>query len=770
MNSIKVQFRPSIRHWLMSLLLCGLTTLVAAQAPNGQAAEAASKRRVIEEVVVSATKRDKSVRDIPVSIQAFTGDDLEERGATTLEEILKYAPGVELQRGTSGSGMVTIRGVASGGSGGPQPVPYGIFLDELGLINPSIIGPMPDLDPIDLATVEVLKGPQGTLFGGSALAGAIRYVPNLPDFSEIYGSVTLRTSTVEASRDRGHAWGGFLNLPLGDTLGLRFAGKKRKTAGTIDNLQRGVPDDDGTSTEDLRAMVLWEPTDWFSILGAHHVNTTSLDGGTTDADQPRTRTNSRKMIKEELNNRFEMSWAKASFDLGWASLIASAGRLLKEGDAIADLGAPMGTNLTGVPSDLVDLGAGLGTTPAGGPSLLFAFTSETKQDSYELRLVSNELTEGNWLLRNWEYTIGLFYMNSDQNFFTDLVSDPTGGGDPTAPTVTGLRVPIFAVAEEEAVYADATRYIGEHWELNLGLRSYSQTTDGLITYDVVNNLSLPPGLAPEPLALGDVLLEERGVNPKLALTWRPTPSLAVLASASRGFRFGGVNGNPEAPLGTTPQSFDSDELWNYELGIRSEWLDQSLIIDVTGYRIEWERMQIPQNDDSTGSNYVDNVGAAQIDGVDVSVTAALPWGFTVNGSASVLDARTTEAFDSSEGFAPAGTRLPLSAKRSGSLVISHEFSSDQVIFNSMVGYNVSGPKPSTLLGPFTLPRHESVALTLGATMTQLRFQPKLALNVINLFNKRVPTTLSSRDNIDPENISTTFIQPRTMTVSLDMSF
>ena len=290
------------------------------------------------------------------------------------------------------------------------------------------------------------------------------------------------------------------------------------------------------------------------------------------------------------------------------------------------------------------------------------------------------------------------------------------------------------------------------------------------TSDTYCNLSLPPGVAPAPLALGDVLLEERGVNPKLALTWRPTPSLAVLASASRGFRFGGVNGNPEAPLGTTPQSFDSDELWNYELGIRSEWLDQSLIIDVTGYRIEWERLQIPQNDDSTGSNYVDNVGAAQIDGVDVSVTAALPWGFTVNGSASVLDARTTEAFDSSEGFAPAGTRLPLSAKRSGSLVINHEFSTEQVIYNSLLSLTFSGPKPNRLPNRNTLPRTKTVAVTLGATLTQFRFQPKLTLNVTNLFNERVPSNLSPGDSTDPDNIATSFIQPRTMTVSLDMSF
>ena len=725
-------------------------------ASDEQSSVAASERRVIEEVVVSATKRDKSVRDIPVSIQAFTGDDLEERGATNLEEILKYAPGVELADSTGAfSPTITIRGVSSGRSTlGPST--FGIFLDELGLINPSIFGPVPDLDPIDMATVEVLKGPQGTLFGGSALAGAIRYVPSLPDFTEIYGGVTLSTKTLEESRDRGYTQSGFLNLPLGDTLGFRFAGSKRKTPGTIDDLQRGVPDDNGTSSEDLRAIALWDPTDWFSIVGGHHINTTGLDGGTTNADQPRTRTNNHKLIEEALDSRFEMSWVKASFDLGWANLIASTGRVIKEGYTLFDQGASLGTN------------------QLGGPSLMAALVFDVDQDSHELRLVSNELTEGNWLLRDWEYTIGFFYLSSDQFQSTDLVLDLLGGGDPNALTAAGLFIPIEASAEEEAVYADATRYIGEHWELNLGLRKYSQTTDGIIQFVASTNLGLPLQLLPPvqellpPLQEFSAQLKESGVNPKLALTWRPTPSLAVLASASRGFRFGGLNGNPQAGNGT-PLTFDSDELWNYELGIRSEWLDQSLIIDATGYRIEWDRLQIPQRD-ASGSNYLDNVGAAQIDGVDVNVTAALPWGFTVSASGSVLDARTTVAFDSSDGFAPAGTRLPLSAKRSGSLVINHEFITEQVIYNSLLSLTFSGPKPNRLPNRNTLPRTKTVAVTLGATLTQFRFQPKLTLNVTNLFNERVPSNLSPGDSTDPDNIATSFIQPRTMTLGLNVSF
>ena len=154
----------------------------------------------------------------------------------------------------------------------------------------------------------------------------------------------------------------------------------------------------------------------------------------------------------------------------------------------------------------------------------------------------------------------------------------------------------------------------------------------------------------------------------------------------------------------------------------------------------------------------------------MNVTAALPWGFTVSASGSVLDARTTVAFDSSDGFAPAGTRLPLSAKRSGSLVINHEFSTEQVIYNSLLSLTFSGPKPNRLPNRNTIPRTKTVAVTLGATLTQFRFQPKLTLNVTNLFNERVPSNLSPGDSTDPGNIATSFIQPRTMTLGLNVSF
>jgi len=131
----------------------------------------------IEEIIVTATKREKSIRDIPASIDAFTGEELLRRGATDLKEILKQSPGVSLNDGAfEGSQSFSVRGITGGTNPGAGSQPTGFFFNEVGLTNPSLFGPIPEIDPFDLATLEVLKGPQGTLFGGSALSGALRFV------------------------------------------------------------------------------------------------------------------------------------------------------------------------------------------------------------------------------------------------------------------------------------------------------------------------------------------------------------------------------------------------------------------------------------------------------------------------------------------------------------------------------------------------------------------------------------------------------------------
>ena len=145
---------------------------------------------LVEEIVVTATKRETDLRDIPLSIDAFTGESLREIGAVDVESIARFSPGVSVSPGLDPeAAQVIIRGVSTDTFFTFFTRTFGMFYEDVSMVNPSILGPQPNVDPFDMKTVEILKGPQGTLFGGSALAGAIRYVPNKPDFEEIYGQI-----------------------------------------------------------------------------------------------------------------------------------------------------------------------------------------------------------------------------------------------------------------------------------------------------------------------------------------------------------------------------------------------------------------------------------------------------------------------------------------------------------------------------------------------------------------------------------------------------
>ncbi|HEY1127813.1 MAG TPA: TonB-dependent receptor, partial [Roseateles sp.] len=221
----------------------------------------------LEEIVVTATKREKSAREIPVSITALRGEDLEKIGARDVQDYLMQAPGITLvdsQLGEASGRSFTVRGVGPGDSSGLGNQTMGQFLGDVPLTDPFGNFGAPDLDPYDLSTVEVLRGPQGTTFGASALNGALRYVPKQPEFDrwQARGFVE-RTQLREGGT--GHTYALGLNAPLGETAAVRASGLLQNAPGLYDNLQRGVEDADNRRKWSVRGAARWEPTEKFSV-------------------------------------------------------------------------------------------------------------------------------------------------------------------------------------------------------------------------------------------------------------------------------------------------------------------------------------------------------------------------------------------------------------------------------------------------------------------------------------------------------------------------
>ena len=212
--------RNKLRYAIL-LPLMAASGVHAQTTAGGQKPTASSG--VLEEIIVTATRRNESVRDIPVSITAFSGDDLVSRGLVDLSQILRYVPGVFLQPGsTPDANQINIRGGSS--STGDFNRPFGLFYGDVPMVNPTFVGTQPEFDPYDMRTVEVLKGPQGTYFGGGALLGAIRYVPNEPSFDGDYGAVSVGYGQTAHTDDINYQTTGMFNIAAGDRFAFRFAG------------------------------------------------------------------------------------------------------------------------------------------------------------------------------------------------------------------------------------------------------------------------------------------------------------------------------------------------------------------------------------------------------------------------------------------------------------------------------------------------------------------------------------------------------------------
>lgn len=725
----------------------------------------AMKKRsnAIEEVIVTATKREKSVRDIPTSIDAMTGSSLEEMGAIGLEEALKYSPGVTLRKGNNpDQNNVTFRGISGTSTFGNRS--FGIFYEDVPLVNPAKVAPQPNLDPFDLSTVEILKGPQGTLFGGSALAGAIRYMPNNPDYEEMYGSFSAGYTNIAHSADTGSRYTAMVNLPFSDQFALRASGVKTDDPGYINRPRTGEHDVNSVETAQSRLLLSMRSENENFQAKLTYLEREVESAGNSRADNKSRYEQSGYWGPEDSGSDvvikgLNLQWQ--GFEAVSLSLIGN--QLTKEGFLNHDLTAAQDNETDGK----------------------FTYTEinyDTEQTTYELRMVSNGVTEHDWFIfKDWEYAAGFFKMEADQNFYVFIALAEI---DPNA--ATGLPIPlpvanqgayfvapVTALTKERAFYFDTTRYLfDDRMEINIGGRSYDTSTDGTILQQ-----ALFQGVKATLLDV-DAKVEESGFSPKLALTWRFTPDLAVHASASKGFRFGGVQGDPAVARNEVPPTFDSDELWNYEVGVRSSWLDHSLQIDVTAFYVDWiEPQTVLQTTPGTipllnpDTEFIDNVGGAKSKGGEVSLIYAMPAGLTLTTNLGYVDSYTTEYFNAPEGEIPAYSRLPNTPRWTGAAILSYRTMLANWGLAASLSYTYQDESRNDFFDTVPLDSFESIGLSLNIGNESLPMRPELVLSVTNLTNER--SILAANSDGDPgedEDIEVYFVSPRTFTANLRVHF
>ena len=619
-------------------------------APQDADAPAAATDAVeLDRVIVTAAKREQSVREVPGSVSAVTQQQLQDQGAQSLADYVQKTPGVVFNSYQPGVSHVVVRGIATS-AGNPQGQPTtGYFLNDVPLIEPGWTIAIPDIDAFDLNRVEVLRGPQGSLFGSASMGGAVNYIANVADATGFDAAVEAGLSSTR-NADVGHTLKGMVNVPVKqDVFAIRAVAQTRSAPGYIDNLGTGEDGANDVSVSGGRLSMVLTPGDtttltWLSLFQ-------QIDADDNAYRIPELGDLVRFTSTPEFTDTditvHSLRWDQ---DLGWGSLTALASRQEKSQDWRFDL------------TPYLDFYNGALGTASDGP-LFVNSGGESTGDSVELRLASDDSDRFEWL-------VGAMVFDTDKDLYEQLgapgfAAELDASTDPRFGPGTGAVVSpdgdVFnafyskVTGTEQALFGEASLHLSPQWTLALGGRAFRtrvRVVDTTVGVDVY----------PQPSVVTAVTrTEESGFNPKVSLRWRPSDRLMLYALRSEGFRFG-VPNNSSVTVHQIPDGSRSDSLVNYELGARFDLAGGRLLLDATAFHIDWSDIQLRLQTPEPVVNYAGNGGKASSTGVELSAQwrpgAAFDWTSSVTWQRARLD---EDVFILFYGTAPRGSRLPGSA-------------------------------------------------------------------------------------------------------------
>ena len=705
-----------------------------------------------EEIVVTAQKREQSLIDVPQSVSVVSGSTLERQQATNFQDYLKLVPGLQLNQSTPGVGRLILRGINTGGVASTVAV----YLDETtlgsssGLANGAILAG--DIDTFDIARIEVLRGPQGTLYGASSLGGVLKFVTNAPQTERVEARARASVETVDGG-DISYFGSALANVPLGDTLAVRASGFYRKFGGFIDSIGTEGSDvaDDINDSQSYggRASLLFEPTDAISIGLSALVQNLETDGSSAvDSDSLTTKTlygrlSQSQFVPEFTDVQYRVYNGTASFDLGFADLVSTTSYSTLDQKFRTDLTTQFGglvEAVFGVPNDF-----------------LLNQTTSVERFTQEVRLSSAANDRFEWL-------VGGYYTNEE-----GLIDQAFGAVEPG--TLTEIAdLPLLGVArseskyEEYAGFANATVHLGERFDVTLGGR-YSRNDQ---TADQVSDGVLAGG----PTELLDNDSSEDVFTYSVAPKFNFNDRAALYARVAKGFRPGGPNIlPPDAPPGT-PVTYDSDSLISYEVGVKAQTADGGFTIDLAAFHIDWSDIQLFAQINGFGVNV--NGSGAESNGVEFTATMRPTAGLNVSVNGAYIDAELTDdAGPIVGGFD--GDRLPFTPQYSVSVNSDYEWSVGEDT-TAFVGGSLRflSDQPAAFDAAFQaangrqreLASYEVVDLRAGVQFG--RFSVEVYSR--NLTNSEGKTSVEPVGNVPNGGVLTGIIRPRAFGLTLGAGF
>jgi iron complex outermembrane receptor protein len=781
--------------------------LFAQEPPKTQekkTAEEEKKPKVTEEMTVTARKKEETIQEVPVSVVAPTEEQLRDRGAETIEDIAANVPGFTVQSTGPGQSQIAMRGVSSGQIVRDQPgvkEQVGVYLDE-SVISLSLF--TPDIDLFDLSRVEVLRGPQGTLFGSGSESGTVRYITNQPKIgiSESVGEATLDKIS---NGGTGGAFKFATNVPMGTTAAARVVAYYTRYGGFIDAVQPNLSikkDVNSGYRAGTRISFLFKPNDKLSITprflyqkldmdGWNRIDVFNILANPYTTTRPAVTLDDHKtftQLKEPVTDKFGLGDLNLAYNLG-------GGKTLTSISSYSDRDILVIRDATALTASITGGTIGL-TAPVFTLNAPLFDATKAKSFTQELR-VSGSAPQVQWLA-------GGFYSHNKRDYgqnlpvtgFTSLSGIPTAGPK-IAKTDELYKSDLHYKFKQFALFGEGTYSVSNRLDLTGGLRYYNFKEDRTQIFD---------GIFADPIdSVGST--KATGVAPRAIASFKLSDTTRLNAQVSKGFRLGGINDPLLTPLCTPADlatfgghpTWDDETLWDYEVGSKSRIMGNRGAFNVSAFYMDIKNLQATVTAGSCSSRIILNVPKARSTGAEAEFELAPNDSFDFAISASHSDSKLQSTLTASTGVISgirSGARMPTVPQDQASAAATYHWQMQMA--GGMAGYatgvwqhvgdrftqvgddSLSGTQslitfaPHNIGGPYTqnsvtfdpkLPAYDVINLRIGV----LRGKWDTALFVNNVTDERALLSLD-RERGFRARIGYFTNQPRTIGISTRATF
>lgn len=604
----------------------------------------------VEEIVVTAQKREERLKDVPVPVTVVKAEVLADYNQVRLRDYFVDVPGFHVTPNYVATQNLIIRGITTGSGSSPtvgvviDDVPFGVSFGPHG-------NHLPDVDPGELTRIEVLRGPQGTLYGADAMGGLVKFVTTDPSTAGLSGRMEMGTSGVTNGAEPGYDLRGSVNLPIDDTLAIRASAFTEQLPGYIDDPVLRTKGVNETKIYGGRISALWRPSDNISLKlsglyqddkakGLDEVDVLPGLGSLQQISVP-------GVGSQTTNNQAYSAILKGQ--IGNFDLTSLTGYNIVHGQDSLDYSFVFGPRVAKIFS------------VSGAPYL----------ERNKVTQVSEEIRAATTLWQILDLQVGGFYTHeTDQGTFNIYAENP----------ITGQNVGLYwyhqalpGKYDEYAVFADLTYHVTDQLDVQIGGRQSE------ISEAIGKVIATGPFVGPTPQITPQAGSNAEPFTYLVTPQFKMLPDFMVYARFASGFR----PGTPNLYSPGVPRTSNPDMTHNYEIGLKGDFFNEKLSLDASLYYIDWKNIQIQLTHPISRVVYSTNGSGAKSEGVEMSATARPLPGLSIEAWGAYDNAVLTQAFPTnSPVYGVPGDRLPYAARYSGSLSLNQDFP----VLESLAGF------------------------------------------------------------------------------------